>query len=267
MKIISLLGFGAGVLSLTILLREGLALGFAAPLDLLIRYYERAVDLVLGWAHEPLAELLARLPWSLELQAHWKHILVPMWLYVGADCRVMWRIDRKRAAVFFALIGGLLALVAALAAGAAPIDDPWFRPVLFPVAALFVFNFLQAVWDALFRRRPGKTRWQVFLYYASYFALGNIVLGAVVVAVGMLLRSVHAPGLGLLLILVLVALIALRDLLVSALAVGERRAGDQTWWACFTGMANVQLGAMVLATLGGAIAFLALNAGLSAAGL
>lgn len=266
-KVASLLSFAAGVLSLVLLLRQGLELGFVAPLAAILHYYERAVDLALGWAHAPLAGLIGLLPWELSLEPHWKHILVPMWLYVGADCRVMWRIDRKRAAIFFAAIGGLLALAAALGAGTAPIDDAWLRPVLFPVAALFVFNLLQAIWDALFKRRPGKTRWQVFWYYASYFALGNVVLGAIVVTVGTLLRNVEVAGVGLLLIVVLVALIAMRDLAVSALAVNQRLTGTQTWWECFSAMANVQLGAMVLATFGGALAFVALNAGLSLAGL
>ncbi|KCZ89976.1 hypothetical protein [Hyphomonas johnsonii] len=269
-KIFSSLSFVMGVLSLVMLAKQGLELGFVAPLETVTEFYRKLVQVFLGWADGPLGSLVARLaphvP-DIHLQPHWKHILVPMWLYVGADCRIMWKIGRLRAAVFFALTGGLLALLASVAAGAVAVDDPLMRPLLFPVAALVVFNFLQAIWDALFKPVPGRTRWQVFGHYAGLFALGNLVLGAVVVAVGLTLQGLGLPGVNLVLLLVLVGLLALRDMSVAALGVEARRKPDQTWRQCFLAMANVRLGLAVFATLGAALALLGCNAGLGLAGI
>ena len=270
-KASAIISFVMGALSLALLAQQGLALGFVEPLRIVVAFYEALLEVLLGWANAPLGALAktiaARFQLDLELLPHWKHILIPMWLYVGADCRVMWSIARKRAAIFFALAGGALALMASIAASMIPIDDPWMRPVLFPVFALFMFNFLQAIWDALFKRRPGQTRWQVFCYYAGHFAIGNVLIGAIVIGVGALARPLGLPGLSLLLLLLLVALIASRDLLVSAFGVSQRRAPGETWWAAYGKTANVRLGGMVLGTLGAALGFLALNAGLSLAGL
>ena len=267
----SIIGLATGALSLVLLAQQGLALGFVAPLQIIIDFYQRTIDIFFGWADAPLSLLAqafaARFDLDIALQPHWKHILVPMWLYVGADCRVMWSIKRERAAIFFAIVGGALAVAASIGAAAAPMDDPWMRPVLFPVAALFAFNFLQAIWDALFKRRPGRTRLQVFAYYAGLFAVGNLAIGAIVVAVGLLARDLNLQGLSLVLLLLLVGLIASRDLLVSAFGVSKRLAPGQSWWAGYSATANVRLGSMVLATLGAALGFLALNAGLGLAGL
>lgn len=267
----AIISFVMGALSLVLLAQRGLALGFVEPLRIIVTFYETAIEVLLGWANTPLSAFAQAVATQFQLEftllPHWKHILIPMWLYVGADCRVMWSIARKRAAVFFALVGGALALIASALAAAAPIDDPSMRPVLFPVLALFLFNFLQAIWDALFKRRPGKTRWQVFWYYASHFAIGNLLIGAIVISVGVLAMPSNLPGLSILLLLLLVALVAMRDLLVSAAGVSRRRAPNETWWAAFSATANVRLGGMVLGTLGAALAFLALNAGLGLAGL
>jgi hypothetical protein len=269
-KILSGLGYLMGILSLVMLAKQGLELGFVAPLERIITYYSAVIDVLFGWADDPLARLVESLTVhfpDIRLQPHWKYILVPMLLYVGADCRVMWRIGRRRAAVFFWLSGGLLALVASIGAGAVPIDDEYMRPVLFPVGALFMFNFLQAIWDALFKPVPGRTQWQVFRYYAGLFAVGNLAIGAIVLLVGQLLWGSGISGINLLLILLLVGLLAIRDLTVSALNVGARRQPGQTWRQSFLSMANVRLGIAVLGTLGAALVFVGFNAGLVLAGL
>lgn len=270
-KASAIISFVMGALSLVLLAQQGLAIGLVEPLRIIVQFYEAVIEVLLGWANTPLSAaakaIAARFHLEITLLPHWKHILIPMWLYVGADCRVMWSIARKRAAIFFAVIGSGIALAASVAAATAPIDDPWMRPVLFPVLGLFLFNFLQAIWDALFKQRPGQTRWQVFWYYAGHFAIGNLLIGAIVIAVGALAKPADLPGLSLLLLLLLVALIAARDLLVSAFGAAARRKPEQTWWASFANTANARLGGMVLGTLGAALAFLTLNAGLGLAGL
>lgn len=259
-----------GALSLVMLAKQGLELGFVAPLERIVAYYGDLIDFMLSWADDPLGRFVERLASSfpdIHLRSHWKHILVPMLLYVGADCRVMWQIGRRRAAAFFLLSGWLLALIASIGAGAVPVDDTYMRTILFPVVALFLFNFLQAIWDALFKRVPGRTRWQVFRHYAALFAVGNAALGAIVLLVWQLLSGLGLSGLSLLLLLLLVALLALRDITVAAFSVQSRRKPDQTWRQCFLAMANVRLGFAVLTTLGAALVFLGLNAGLQLAGL
>jgi hypothetical protein len=266
-RVAEFLGFVAAVLSLVVLIQQGFALGFGAPLEAILHYYARFVDLALGWAHEPLVELLRALNVDLHLYPHWKSLIVPMWLYVAADVRVMVQIRRPRSALFFAVVGAVLALVAAVAAGLAPLDDRDMGAVGYPVGALFLYNIVQAFWDATFHRSDGRTWWQTFSYYTTWFALGNLVLGGAVLLIGAQGSGPSFAGKNVALLLAFIALLALRNLTVSARAAWRHRQPGQTWRERFGELNNTRLGFAVLATLAGVLAFLLSNAGLSAAGL
>jgi hypothetical protein len=266
-RVVSLLSYVAAVLSLAALVVQGFVLGLAAPLETILSYYARLVNVALGWAQEPLSDFVRSLNFHLHLYPHWKSLIVPMWLYVAADARVMLRINRPRSAFFFAVVGGVLALIAAVAAGLTPLDDANMGALIYPVTALVLYNTIQAFWDATFHSSDGRTWWQTFRYYMAWFAFGNLALGALVVGVGAGASGFSFVGRNVALLIAFVALLALRNLAVSVRAAWRHRKPGQTWSHRFLELNNTRLGIAVLATLVGVIVFLISNAGLSAMGL
>jgi hypothetical protein len=72
----ALLGHVSGALSLAALLQAGFSWGWVRPVEFLIRWYERLLEVLLSWAEPMIIALLRALPYDLELSEHWRHVLV-----------------------------------------------------------------------------------------------------------------------------------------------------------------------------------------------
>jgi hypothetical protein len=72
-----------GGLSIASLLQQGVQFGWALPIQAIMHWYDRAVQISLGWAAPWINELLTVLPWNLSLQDNWQHGLVGALALVG----------------------------------------------------------------------------------------------------------------------------------------------------------------------------------------
>lgn len=274
-RVVAALGLAASSLSLVMLVQQGYQFGLEAPLRLLVDYYARAVGVALGGLEPPLsAALLAVGSWlslDLHLYPHWKLVLVPMWLYVAADARITWGMggsERKAAALAILLYGGVLALASSVVAGSIALGDSSLLMPLAPMTGLVLYSIVQAAWDSTFNRYGDATWWDNFSYYARRIVLTNALIGAVVVGAGFALRSLRSEAVNISLLLLFIALLAVRHLVVSAVVVAvDANDEAEAWSVRFKKLAGTRLGIMVLNTMAGAAVFLLMNAGMSLAGL
>src|SRR5215467_3195847 len=122
------LGFLTSVLSIVFLLKQGFDLGFVAPLQRVLDFYDWTTRLALGWAEpwiqEQLKPVSRWLGLELKLSASWRHVFVLMELYFGAHARANWNQGRPRFGLFTAVWGLIVALIASTMAGAIALRDP-----------------------------------------------------------------------------------------------------------------------------------------------
>lgn len=269
-----MLGIAASSLSVFLLIKYGFDLGLSRPIQMIVDWYKQAIEFLLGWADPPLDILLSSVgKWidaEIVLYPHWKHIFVPIWLYIGADAKTTWNMpgtERKLSAIAIFLYGSLIALMASVASATVALDDPSMLSIIFPILGIVVYNIAQSIWDANFHRHPGFTWWQTFRYYMFRIVLTNAALGAICVGGGLVAARHGVPVSNIALLLLFVVLLAVRHLLLSALDATFRSTQLGTWRTRFRSYANTELGFLVLQSLGGTSLFIACNAGLRLAGL
>jgi hypothetical protein len=271
--VLKILGVLAGAMSLVALAWKGFDIGFGPTALLVLGYYERFVHVLFGWA-EPLIRtqlemLRTFLGWDLELHPHWKHVFLLMWLYFGATARISWRSGTPIHGVFYAIWGGLIALVAGIGSGTVALDNTVSNVLMaaIPVGGAFLFMIGFSAWNATFLRKAGKTWLEDFLGYAySYVAILVMGVGALLAGTQAdhvpYVRDLPSPGLALLVVLVLVA-----ALYAIWLGARDREGPGETPWQKFRGDSMTRLGVLMLSAIAGAIAFVLTNAGLSLIGL
>ncbi len=266
-----MLGTAAGSLSLVMLVKLGFDFGFVAPLQLMLDYYQQAVEFLLGWAEPPLRFALQCVSdWialDLNLHAHWKYVFILMWLYFGADAKIIWGKDRKGSAIATVIWGGLIALVASVASGTVKPDSPNTLSVIFPVTGFVVYEVGQSAWDATFFSPATNTWWQTFRYYLVRFALTNATIGVGAIFLGIQGNQLGLPNPYLVAVIVFLIALGIRNLARGAwIATSGRKKGER-WLLRFHRSATARLGILLLATITGSVLFIALNAGLKMAGL
>lgn len=258
------------------------------PIYIILEYYKKAVTFLLGPLEPALRAIVAYGNWlfdiRLMLEPHWKHVLIPVWLYFAADAKVIWGKRRQFSALFSAFWGGLTALTCAIAVGITPIDEASILPLLCSLGAFIIYDLTMSAWDATFHRYPQYTWWQTFSYYGVRFPVADAVIGAAIVGIVLFVSrfGYSMPSVASL-ILLLMAL-AIRNLVVSARAAAlstqvqeeprallERgfpaQAADRTWSEIFNAMGTTQMGLYILQAIAGAFLFIASNAGLQLIGL
>jgi hypothetical protein len=270
-RVAAALGVLFGSLSLFQLVQQGWDLGLAAILETLLSYYRHAVGFVLD-PIEPillwvLDEIERAMRIQLDLYPHWKHVFVPMSLYIGAEVRVTWPmagLERKIAAVAIAVYGGAIALAASIASGTIPVNDPNPLFVVYPAVAIIAYNVVQTLWNATFHRYPGNTWLQSFRYYSVVLILSSALISGVAVVVSLLVPRTESQNT--LMLLLLVALLALRNVgLAAGIAHLQPRARPiegVTFAERFRRLPHRQIGTWILLCLAGVIWWLVLNAGL-----
>lgn len=159
-----------GAMSIMTLLREGFDTGFSLVLSEAIHVYDRSVNFLLGWADPVLEQLLGN--WQLDLQPHWKHLLLGFLTVIAALKRLPHADERfsfgyTAIATSLALGVSLLLATAPPDAAVDPVSDVRFVAQLLPavivtLAAVLLFasareasqydEHPQSTWVAAFRR-------------------------------------------------------------------------------------------------------------------
>lgn len=275
-RVASWLAFVASILSLLSLIKLGFDINLTAPFKLMLNYYLHFVDYLLGWADPYLRASLNYLSsWiavDLRLYPHWKHFFVPMWLYFSADAKAVLGYQRKRLALAFLALGGLVALAVSVASGTMPLDSQSMLPLIFTAVGFVVYqsgsSVLAANFPLPYTIRPGTkyTRRQIVSYYLIAFPLGDALIACILIIAGLQARHFDFPSLNISFLILFVIAMALRDIAVSAWIAAFDRAMGQRWIDRFRGLGSQHHGFLVLASVGGAALFIALNAGLELAG-
>jgi hypothetical protein len=252
----------------------------------MLEYYEQFLSVLLGWADEPLQKLIEQLrawtsmPWS--LAPGWKHVFVLLWLYFSSDTKTKWP-DWKSFAVFSIVLGGVTALVSSVAIGMGAVGAPRSRllPAMVPMAAVFVYELIRAVWNATFSDRtyplnsPGsfdassKTWSEVFVYCLLSYALPIWIVGALALGIAWLVGSFLPSGIDMTIfsLFCFVVVLAFYLLARGAFRASYYRNECETRIHRFKRSKSTHLGLLLLTTMLGTMLFVALNTGLKLVGL
>jgi hypothetical protein len=246
----------------------------------MLEYYQQFLNVLLGWFDAPLRKLILHLQeWTnirWRLNPGWKHVFVLMWLYFSSDAKANWS-TRKPFATFTILLGGVIALASTIATGIEASASSNLISAALPMAGLVVFELVRGVWSATFSfdnpsyDASGKSWREIFAYCFYSYALPILVLGAIVLAAGWV---VERQGLmsreidsAMLVLSAFVVVLAFYWLARGAFRATYERMGGELWIDRFGRSRATYLGALLLTTMGGAVLFVGLNAGLKQIGL
>ena len=260
------LGIVVAALSLFALFKQFLDVGLAAPIRLMLDYYQQLLHALLGWADGPLNNFVAvirsvtQLP--LKLDPNWKHVFVLLWLYFSSDAKTNWA-TRKGFAIFSVLLGGFIALIASVTL--IDLEAHALARASVPILGIFVWEVIRNfVSSTLSISTPSvdtrdKTWRQTFRIRFVSYALPIFVVGAVV-EVGTWL-AFQAGWLWFVRdfsTFALTAFVFVMALYWIARGIIRKRSASS---------GTAYLGRLMLSALGGAMLFLLVNAGLQKFGL
>lgn len=262
-----ILGILAGVISLLILAWRGFDLSLSPALHDVLAVYENEMQRFFS-LFEPaitasLVAVRALTGWEFHLQPHWKHVFVLLWLYFGAYARTAWVTGARGAAVYYGVVGGVIALIAGVAAGTVSLGDATSNMgvAAFPIAGMIVFELAQNAWSASYRTGVDRFTWYEHFRHNTTHDLWIAVAGVLVLAVGTwslpLIQSWQAPGLVLLIAFVggLAAYWVFHGALRARIyrTDGGIRSEGESWWGAFRRHNDTQVGYLILSTIGGAV--------------
>jgi len=80
---------------------------------------------------------------SLSLHPHWKHVVILLWLNIGAESRNAWRMGDRGYSAFAAISGLFISLIAGVASGLFDVGDMWSNVfvALFPMLGYLLWAF------------------------------------------------------------------------------------------------------------------------------
>jgi hypothetical protein len=219
------------IFSIFVLLRRALDFGLIAPLQLMSEYYEKIKQFLFGWA-EPyllyaLHTIMQIVDLHLSLYPHWRDVYLLIVLYFSADVMQTWERNFKSAAIYDAVIGFILALVSAVACGTRYAQDPssTLLLVMFPIAGIFFYGFLNHIWNATttqIRERRGAVlkSWGRYFYESARYDVGKMIVFCVPIVIAMYYGRipifVHLPSPGLIILAFFVVLFASYHVLLGS---------------------------------------------------
>jgi hypothetical protein len=181
------LGMIFSTLSVVMLVKQGFDYGFVAPLQQVLAFYEQATQALFGWAEplirEQLATLRAWTNWNFDLQPHWKHFLILMWLYCSAFASRDVAVGQLWRAFAVGAWAGIVAISAGMCVGLLSLEDPR----AFAVPAGFIVLFHVGMIGGYVLGTYGGSRLHWFL---RWFRQPESALPAVVVAGFSLIASI-----------------------------------------------------------------------------
>jgi hypothetical protein len=280
-KVVDILSWIIGAMSLVLLAKQGFDFGLVAPLARAVDFYEKLMRHGFGWAEPYLSDLFRWAGLSLRLYPHWKHVLVLMWLYFGVVFKVIWpkfKSRRERALLLVLTAwGALLAFGASLAAGAVALRDGRSNGLM-AVFPLVGFVFYQLAWAGFLAAVGSQETWWNRYRAAARLYIGPGTIG--VILAGLILGTLAdklpfaraLPNFGLALLFVLVIILAFYWLWTGVQgAVLWHKPPDGSWWQTFRSMSwwkswrvmsNARIGLSMLKAIGGAVLVILMGAGL-----
>jgi len=280
LKVASPLATLFSALSIVVLARQAFNLGFAVPFTRILDFFEKSLR-PLEWAEPYLSHMAQWAGWNLQLQPHWRPILVLTCLYFGTVTKVIWPKfkSRKERSLILVLTawGGLIAIGSSIAAGAIALNDTRSNVVMV-VFPLLGFVLYQLAWAAFLATIGAQESWSIRYRAAVRLFVGPGTLAVIVVALALcafarkvpLLMALHNPGLTLLCVLILLLAIYWLWTGVEG-AVYYHKPQDKSWWQAFRSMnwweswrvlSNTRIGLSMFKCIGGAVLFVLFGAGL-----
>ncbi len=254
-NIFRLLAIVVGALSALQLIRSGLGFSLSEFLNALLNRFEVILSVVLEKVEPFIRDLLTALRrWigDLDLQRHWKHAFILLWLFLGAYARTTtdWSAHPVRT-VFQYAVAFLCAAAAGIAAGTVPLQHPSL--FLWPVVGFFAFLLATRAWDAVFVHGTMRAFGLLGLAHAA------IVVAAVWLAAQMSITAEIGievvPNAGL---LALTAVVILLAVMLVAFGLPGRDGHGATWWKRRQGNPGRSMGLDILAVIGLAVLVVAL---------
>lgn len=272
-----------GAVSLFALIVHAFHLGIGSAMGLLLEYFERVLQLMLGWAEPYIQSVLdwvnSILGWHLILAPHWKNIAFLMSLYFGA---YVWDAMHRRffrAMFFYIVVGFPIAIICAVATGSVSLEQSGIWKVIanvtvasIPLIGVIVFSLVTAIRAAKWYRPEGVTFDQQLRRLFRH-PIRFAVIGWSIVLVGCVSLSFTSdqkqiqPSVIVLLVLTL-ALAIYRIILQDAWQ-GQEPGTRSTveWWRDVNASGGGRIGLRMLRAFFGAVALVLLNVGQQLLGL
>lgn len=278
MGIFRVMGVVAGTLSLVMLLKLGLVTGgYVGPLLIAVDYYEAWTHALTGWL-EPyiqlaLSGLQASFDLHLSLHPHWKHILLLMWLYFGADARTYWARRKYGFSITTILWGGVVAFAASICSGVAPITAGSANRAIaaIPIGGVVIYELGIIVWKMLFFEKGATEIGEAFRSGLVRFLIPTLFIGLGTLAVGDFAKNAYGnqrpENQGLLILATFVVGLVVFRFLRGIWTATYDRDMNETWMHRFRRSGSTRIAGLMVSTLLGAAAYIALNAGLRLYGL
>ncbi len=277
-------GVLSGALSILVLLKSALGVGIGPTLSVVVDYYDRLLEVILGWA-EPVLEGIFNFVLSLfnvaaiDIDDVWKHVTVLIGLYFLRNVSRLYEGGKASAATYQLVFAIIFMFVFGAAAGVSRTVLPgfWshFGVVLWPIVGTFAMNVVQGFWfasfpaDRAYRTWPdfGGT-WSHFAWmqtkWAGYLALSGLALSIVFMSLPVVSASDDPAVLAL---CMLVVAFAGYWFVIGNLSVQKNGPRDRPYIAELFASPGGKVGLAMLWTIVVVVAFLLANAGLGMVGL
>ncbi|MFO1186152.1 MAG: hypothetical protein U1E87_01040 [Alphaproteobacteria bacterium] len=262
--ILRLAAIALGIVSATIMARDGFNITLNEYLNAVLTAYDDALTSVTFIVFDPAIKVLFEKvrDWfaiDLQLLPHWKHAFVLVWLFAGAFARAFASNELVPGlSAFRFLWGGFCALLAGVVAGTVPLSDP--RVFWGPIACFYLYGAGVPAWIATFfpfevhltsPHGAGQKWVGLFWGFGAVFlrktTVSAIMASSVFLGGNRFIGTLPASGLA-----ALTAFIGVMGLW-GFVEFAFRPAGEgDTWWQQWLGSPYARIGLDVLSVLGGA---------------
>lgn len=266
------LGIVLSALSVVKLIQLGLMTeGFAAPLQLIINWYDAFLKLILSWA-DPLLQRMVNYVgsyFSLELTiySHWKHVFILIWLYAATMARNAWGTQLKIFAIFRFLWGGVTGLFLSIVVGVIPLSGK-YADALLPMAVtlgLSLFQYGNNLWVNRAWGGDWESKWPR-MYFDRYHWLKFFAFGLPISFLGFAADFIpilnQSQSLGIALILLVVLSLSIYWLGFGFFCSIKDKLEHETLHESIKRSTTFKQGLLLAYVLIGAAAFVLANAGL-----
>jgi hypothetical protein len=267
-----------GVVSVVMLTNDAYNIGWVSPLKRMLDYYVWAksvsIDLLEPLITYGIRWILRWTDFDWRLQAHWSDVFVLLSLYFGARAKAYWSAGLVARAIFRFGLGILIALSFSVASGLFPPVSARSNFVMAstPVLGILMFELIDSGVSATLFRKAGLSWTQDFYRYLK-FSVPVLLIGIDLVAATCYFAQdtwmARSSALGLSALLLFAVLLtiywAVRGF--AHAAIPKNRDSGESILERFSRSSNTQIAIAMALTLGGAVLWIAMNAGLALVGM
>jgi hypothetical protein len=205
-RILGMTALAIGVLSLAVLGWHGMGLKLGSGFEWLLTAYEEQSARFFSLFAEPLVRpalqaLTEMTGVTYQLHPHWKHVVVLLWLNIGAESRNAWRMGNRGYSIFAGVSGVIISFIAGAASGVCDIDGIWSNALVavFPMLGYLVWAFgalafhsTTALNEFTFKV-PGAMWWKAWregFFSGAQYSVLRFCMGLLIVAAGTIMSLV-----------------------------------------------------------------------------